>query len=184
MLEIGCVEGQVGRFARERNLFHELIGFEIHEPSSHKAQAWFDRVICADIEEFDLKQVPWVDAILIIDVLEHLVDPWSTFCRLVDRLEHGGYVILSIPNARHFRVWGNLVLKGRFDYEDFGVLDRGHLRFFALPNLLEMFEQNKLCVETMRRNMAPWGRRIHYASLGLLRDFATFQFVFKLRKKH
>lgn len=184
MLEVGCAEGLLAQMAVQWNLFTEMYGIELHPSSAEKAKQWYSAVFTSDIESFDLSQVPKADAIVCADVIEHLVDPWSTFSRFVQKLEDHGYFILSIPNARHVRVWGGLVFKGRFDYHESGVLDKGHLRFFALTNLEELFESNDLYIEKMVCNMAPKGRMINQLSLGLLREFFTFQYVFRLRKKY
>ena len=41
-----------------------------------------------------------LDLILCLDVLEHLVDPWSVVRRLSPLLAPGGRLIVSVPNIR------------------------------------------------------------------------------------
>ncbi len=184
MFELGCADGILGKVLREKNLFHEMYGIEIHAPSAEIAKPWYNRIFVSDIEGFDLSKVPEVNAILCADVLEHLIDPWSLLNKLTQKLHNNGYIILSIPNARHIRVWGGLVFKGRFDYQTSGVLDKGHLRFFTLANLKELFEKNNLFIDQVVCNMAPKGNLLNLLSLGLLKEFFTFQYVFRLRKKN
>jgi 2-polyprenyl-3-methyl-5-hydroxy-6-metoxy-1,4-benzoquinol methylase len=183
MFEIGCADGTLGKVAREINLFNEMYGIEIHAPSAEIAKPWYTRIFVSDIEGFNLSNVPEVDAIICADVLEHLIDPWSLLNRLTQKLHDNGYIILSIPNARHIRVWGGLVFKGRFDYQTSGVLDRGHLRFFTVANLKDLFESNNLYIDQVVCNMAPKRKLFNLLSLGLLKEFFTFQYVFRLRKK-
>ncbi|WP_208103072.1 hypothetical protein, partial [Escherichia coli] len=38
---------------------------------------------------------------------------------------------MSLPNVRHYSVVLPLLFGGRWDYEDAGLLDRTHLRFFT-----------------------------------------------------
>ena len=76
-------------------------------------------------------------------------------------------MILSIPNSRHVRVWGGLVFRGRFDYQERGVLDKGHLRFFALSNLREMFAESGLVIEKMIWRQALKGRLLGRISFGI-----------------
>lgn len=183
MFEVGCADGTLGKIMREKNLFREMYGIEIHAPSAEKAKQWYTRIFISDIEEFDLSHVPAVNAIICADVLEHLIDPWSLLSELTQKLQKNGYLILSIPNARHIRVWGGLVFKGRFDYQTSGVLDKGHLRFFTLANLKELFENNNLYIDQVVCNMAPKGKLLNLLSLGLLKEFFTFQYVFRLKRK-
>lgn len=184
MLELGCGDGNLGKISKDKNLFREMYGIEIHAPSAEMAKQWYTQIFTSDIEGFDLSTVPEIDAIICADVLEHLIDPWSVFNKLTQKLHNNGYIILSIPNARHIRVWGGLVFKGRFDYQTSGVLDKGHLRFFTLANLKDLFEQNKLIIDHIVCNMAPKGKLLNQLSLGLLNEFSTFQYVFRLRKKN
>ena len=68
--------------------------------------------------------------VLLGDVLEHLVDPAAALRGMHALLTPGGVVIASIPNVA---CWpARLALaRGTFDYADFGIFDRTHLRFFT-----------------------------------------------------
>jgi 2-polyprenyl-3-methyl-5-hydroxy-6-metoxy-1,4-benzoquinol methylase len=70
------------------------------------------------------------DAVLFLDVLEHLVDPAAVLAAALEWLRPGGVVLCSIPNVAHWRVRLAL-LGGRWDYQDSGLLDRTHLRWFT-----------------------------------------------------
>lgn len=183
ILEVGCAEGFLGQFITQNNLGSEIFGIEIHNQSGEKAKKWYRRIFIGNVESMDLSQVPDVDAIVCADLLEHLIDPWAVFSKLVGKLKSDGYFILSIPNARHIRTWFGLVFHGRFDYQETGLLDRTHLRFFTLANLKELFENNNMYIEKIIWNKAPKGEIANNITLGLLREFLTFQFVFRLRKK-
>jgi SAM-dependent methyltransferase len=70
-------------------------------------------------------------AVLLLDVLEHLVDP-VPLLRALARLDatHGGvHVIVSIPNISHVDV-GIKLLLGRWDLTTMGLLDDTHVRFY------------------------------------------------------
>lgn len=74
MLEVGCAEGELGRYSREHKIFEELVGIETRPAAAGRARQWYDAVYNADVEDFDCSLVPPVDAIIVADVLE-LVDP-------------------------------------------------------------------------------------------------------------
>ena len=50
----------------------------------------------------------------------------------------GGQVLACIPNIQHFSVLVNL-LRGQWQYQDEGLLDRTHLRFFTLQGVQDLF---------------------------------------------
>ncbi len=183
IIEVGCAEGLLGKYILQNKLCNEIFGIEIHNLAAEKAKKWYQRIFIGNVESMDLSQIPDVDAIVCADLLEHLIDPWVVFSKLVGKLKSDGYFILSIPNARHIRFWFGLVFHGRFDYQETGLLDRAHLRFFTMKNLQELFKNNSMYIEKIIWNKAPKGEIANYITLGLLKEFLTFQFVFRLRKK-
>ena len=76
----------------------------------------------ADLGEFD--------AILFLDVLEHLYDPWAVLRNAHGALRRGGAVFAVVPNIAHVSVVRRL-LRGQFDYQEHGTMDRTHLRWFT-----------------------------------------------------
>lgn len=92
------------------------------------------------------------DYIICADVLEHLRDPQGTLKRFIPCLKDDGHFIISLPNIRHFGVLMMLLLDGRFDYQDDGILDSTHLRFFTKDTAKEMIEEAGLFVEQLERN--------------------------------
>jgi 2-polyprenyl-3-methyl-5-hydroxy-6-metoxy-1,4-benzoquinol methylase len=79
------------------------------------------------------------DVIFFNDVLEHLADPEAALRATHDYLAAGGTIIASIPNVRHFSVVWPLIRRGEWRYEDSGIMDRTHLRFFTSKSMREMF---------------------------------------------
>ena len=70
------------------------------------------------------------DRILFGDVLEHLVDPGAVLEGVRRLLGPSGRVLISIPNVANWRLRWSL-LRGRFEYQDVGLCDRTHLRFYT-----------------------------------------------------
>ena len=58
--------------------------------------------------------------------------------RLARLVCDGGQILACIPNIQHYSVIVNL-LRGRWDYQDEGLLDRTHLRFFTLASIRDLF---------------------------------------------
>jgi SAM-dependent methyltransferase len=78
------------------------------------------------------------DVVLFMHVLEHLVDPWSVLRMARDRLSENGRVISLVPNIATWRIRKDLFFHGSFQYEDTGILDRTHLRFFTLTTAIDL----------------------------------------------
>jgi 2-polyprenyl-3-methyl-5-hydroxy-6-metoxy-1,4-benzoquinol methylase len=101
-----------------------------------------DQVVVGDaenIEAADLGIEPGtVDCLVYGDVLEHMVDPWSLLRRQAAWLRPQGMVLACIPNVQHWSMFMRL-LHGNWRYEEEGLLDRTHLRFFTLESISQLF---------------------------------------------
>ncbi len=101
---------------------------------------------CGNIENYEFAPDEKYDYILFGDVLEHLVDPYKLVDRLKGCLSDGGCIIASIPNIMNAGVIYEL-LHGNFTYQDSGILDRTHLRFFTLNEIKKLFTERGYEVE-------------------------------------
>ena len=62
--------------------------------------------------------------------------------------------MISLPNVAHADIALSLHL-GRFNYNDYGLLDRTHLRFFTLETIENLLEQAGLVAIDVRRVIRP-----------------------------
>jgi len=133
VLEIGCGAGATLGWLRQSGVARETIGVEIVAAAASQAEADVDKVHCLDFERQDLPAGHGeFDVILCLDVLEHMVDPWKALDRLViGYLKPGGTLVVSLPNVQHHSVVLPLLFRGRWRYQNEGLLDRTHLRFFT-----------------------------------------------------
>jgi len=133
-----------------------------------------------DVEQVSLPvDMEPFDCIVFADVLEHLRDPWGTMEQYLQRLKPGGYVVASIPNVRNFYLLYNLIVRGQWRYEDSGLLDRTHLRFFTRKEIMELFSVAGLEVEMVSENRERFSlkRRIFAAPLlALIPDLGVCQY--------
>jgi len=113
-----------------------------------------ERMITLNLDrEIPLGEGPF-DVIVYGDVLEHLVDPLRVLVELDRGLGPGGFVIISVPNIAH--LWIRLLLLvGRFDYLDRGILDHSHLRFFTERSMRAMLVDAGLSIERFTATPAP-----------------------------
>ncbi len=132
VLDVGCGAGGLGLLLKRRLDCH-VTGIEVHAAAAAVARTNLDRVLELDLEQATaLPCAPGeFDCIVCADVLEHLRWPARVLEGLRSYLAPSGVLIASIPNVRHAQVVIPLVLGGRWEYRDAGVLDRTHLRFFT-----------------------------------------------------
>ncbi|MBI5090846.1 MAG: glycosyltransferase [Candidatus Hydrogenedentes bacterium] len=139
VLDCGCGAGEFGRSLKMRGV-KEVVGIEVVERAWKIAKQTLDDAILGSIEEIELPFADgYFDCICFGDVLEHLVDPSAALRKVSRVLAPDGVIVMSIPNIRFYQTIEMLV-NGRWKYEDAGILDRTHLRFFAAPDMKEMVE--------------------------------------------
>lgn len=188
MLEIGCGAGSTLGFLKDQGLCDWAGGVEFIPEIAEQAQTRLDQVWIGDIERMDL-DIPErsLDVILCLDVLEHLVDPWSVVRRLDVLLKPGGCIVASIPNVRNSKVVFPLFWRGEWTYQDYGVLDRTHLRFFVRRTAIELMECSGLQVDFIDYLYQKMKRRrrrkiLSFLTFGLWREFAAVQFLIRAVK--
>ncbi len=134
VLDVGCGEGHVAAALVERGC--QVWGIEIDPEAAVAAQSSCEAVVVGDVAGVSHESLDGrtFDVILLLDVLEHVVDPLGALRHVTAWLAPGGKVIVSIPNVAHAAVRLAL-LQGRFEYSETGLLDETHLRFFDRRSL-------------------------------------------------
>ena len=144
-LDVGCGEGGVGRSLREAGAT-EVHGVEIMPAAAAVARETLDSVFAGRSRRRSRSGAlagPF-DTICCYDVLEHLVDPEAVLGQLRALAAPGARLHISIPNARHFSLVYDLVVRGTFGYTEFGHRDATHLRWYTRRDLVAMVERDGL----------------------------------------
>lgn len=145
ILEIGCGAGHTGWALKQGQKAMEVIGIELSEEAAFMAKRRIDLVLTGNVEEMILPfEKEQFDFIILGDVIEHLVDPWRIIHVLMEVLKPSGRIIATIPNVRNWKVVIPLVCKGQWHYQDWGLLDKGHIRFFTKESMRALFEKSGL----------------------------------------
>ncbi|MBK9249960.1 MAG: class I SAM-dependent methyltransferase [Ignavibacteria bacterium] len=185
MLEIGCAEGVMAQVAKGKFGMDEVVGVEYNEQSASVASNRLDKVICGNVETIELPfPENYFDVIICGDVLEHLIDPWETLKKLVIHLRIGGVVIVSIPNIAYWDVVRS-IMRDEFTYQDSGILDRTHLRFFTRSTIIALLHHAGLEVINEHRNTDVHRGQLWWRILtfGYHKNADVVQFVFTAQKK-
>ena len=166
VLDVGCGQGVLSRHIRAGGA-EFVCGIE---PESSHADAAsrmdYDEVFAVTVEEALDGPVHGMefDLIILADVLEHLIDPWTVAERLTQHLRPAGELMLSVPNVGSFVVIKQLLRYGDWRYDDSDMFDRTHLRWFGPRTLRELI---------VRAGLTPirWGAQLdlRWKSVGIRR---------------
>jgi len=139
VLDIGCGEGF---FAAELVLqANRVTGIDNHPaPTCPVFENYFaadlDNGIAPILQQLHGKRF---DRILLLDVLEHLKTPEQILRECRPSLKPEGSIVVSLPNAVNITARLKLLM-GRFEYEQRGLWDKTHLRFFTRKTARRLLE--------------------------------------------
>lgn len=154
VLEVGCSVGHVTEHLVSNG--NTVVGVEIDPDAADVARRFAAEVHVADLDRDPLDELvdgPF-DVVVFGDVLEHLRDPTAALDAAVRLLSPDGHVVVSIPNVAHADV-RLMLLEGRWDYQEHGLLDETHLRFFTRDGLRSLLAASGLTATDVERVTCP-----------------------------
>ena len=148
VLEVGAHTGFFSACLRAHGC--RVTALEVDPRAAAHAAANADRVVVGDVEDPTVRArlAGPFDVVLFMHVLEHLVDPWHVLRALRGMVAPGGRTIVLLPNVACWRIRKALFVDGAFEYEDTGILDRTHVRFFTLDSGRALLEASGYTVTT------------------------------------
>ncbi|AQR97836.1 methyltransferase domain-containing protein [Clostridium saccharoperbutylacetonicum] len=147
VLDIGCAQGRFGKTLKEMGC--SIYGIDIDEKAVEyaKKSGYYDEILIMDINNKSVddnkklkKMLNYFDVIIISDVLEHMSDPTNVILEFSKFLKEDGIILISVPNIAHISVLLNL-MNDKFNYQDVGILDNTHLKFFTKTSFIDWIEQ-------------------------------------------
>lgn len=186
VLEIGAAYGETLYYLKEKGLADEAIGVELFEDKKNKEKyKKIDRFIFGNINEIDFPEFEgYFDLILLPDVLEHIFDPKVALKKVHKYLKGDGEIIVSMPNIRHYSAFVNIFIKGDFKYEDSGIFDYTHVKFYCKKNIKELLESANfriLDTESSIKNFKgkSFAKTINNITFGFFEEFFSTQYFFR-----
>jgi len=181
VLEVGCGKGFVSERLKQQGCI--VTGIELNEEHAKRAERFCERLVVGNVESMKLDFKPnSFDVLLFGDVLEHLHNPEKVLRKLKASLNDNGLIVASIPNIGNWKIRLGLLL-GKFDYQDWGILDRTHLHFFTGKTARQLLE--KAGYRIVKKEFVP-SFPLPFLKSELARlnpNMFAFQFVFAARKK-
>ena len=189
VLEIGAAYGETLFYLKQNGIASEVVGVDIFEDAKNKQNYKpLDQFIFGDIEKIDLPEYfQHFDLILLADVLEHLFEPKSVLETLKKYLKEDGKIIISMPNIRYYSALYKIVFKGDFKYEESGIFDYTHVRFYCRKNIQDLLEtagykvlkQESSIINYQGKSIA---KLINLITFGIFEEFFSTQYFFVVRK--
>ena len=199
VLDIGCATGALGVEYKRRNPRARYIGVEYDAEAANVARGRLDEVFVADLDADPLpfadRIIPGhVDCLIYGDVLEHLRDPWGVLRAHAELLSGNGTVLICMPNQDHWS-FAERLLRGTWDYEEMGLFERTHIRWFSRASTARLLRGAGLVpVDTTPRvfdkaestafvdAMEPGLRRLGIDVADYRERAAALQFVWRARR--
>jgi methionine biosynthesis protein MetW len=131
VLELGCASGYLSSYL-ETEKKCRVTGLEADPVAVEIARTRCSEVHLVDLDDpaaLSVVRGPF-QVLLAAAVLEHLKTPEQLLRNLHSKLAPGATVIVSLPNVAHRSVRFNL-LRGKFEYADYGIMDRTHVHFYT-----------------------------------------------------
>lgn len=147
VLDLGCSSGLLAD--QSRAMGHHVVGVDLKElPGVGERTSAFFR---ADLNDGIPPEVGTdFDVVVAADVLEHLVEPAPLVSQVRAVLAENGVALFCVPNVAHWYPRFRSLL-GRFDYDQRGILDATHLRFFTRRSIRRLIERNGLEIRRIER---------------------------------
>ena len=148
VLDVGCSSGNFGEvlIKEKKCIVH---GIEIDEGDFKKAKHKLTKVFDYNVETDELDGLDRdYDYIFFGDVIEHLVRPVDTLARIRGYLKDDGKLLFSVPNMTNILV-RLMLLQGKFEYGQTGLLDQTHLHFYDYNFLQSVLNQAGFEIEVL-----------------------------------
>lgn len=142
VLELGCSTGYLTKKLKENNCVVDVL--EIDPDDLKKAKEFARSAFLGDLdnEEVFKTLTKKYDVIISSDVLEHLKNPDKVLKKFKSNLKANGRILISMPNIACWSMRRELFFKGNFEYQESGILDKTHLRFFTFNTIQKLIKQS------------------------------------------
>jgi 2-polyprenyl-3-methyl-5-hydroxy-6-metoxy-1,4-benzoquinol methylase len=186
ILEVGCGSGSTLKWLKKKYKNINTYGVELNTEAFKEAKKNCDFVLNLDIEKKEFYERQIFDLILILDVLEHLQNPWDFLDKIILKMHKESSLIICLPNVRHYKVLKQLIISAEWRYEKSGILDETHLRFFTHKSFERMLENKKLKIVKSKSYPVDFKsktRLFNMLTLSLFKDFFSQQYIYFIKKK-
>lgn len=145
VLDIGPGSGVIGKALQSQGIT-DISAVEIDSAAREHIKPYYRQVT----ESLASLEKGTFDAVLLLDVIEHIAEPEQFLSLAAEYLKPGGFVLVSVPNIAHWSVRFQLLF-GFFEYTNRGLLDRTHLQLFNRRRVVRL-EKNVTSLKAQEYN--------------------------------
>jgi 2-polyprenyl-3-methyl-5-hydroxy-6-metoxy-1,4-benzoquinol methylase len=172
VLDAGCATGILGKLCSGHNLI--INGIEENSDWARFAQPYYNEVFIGKLEDTPAGFLENYDIIVLADVLEHLPQSEKVLARICSLQKVGCIFIISVPNIANIWIRINLLL-GKFEYQERGILDKTHMRFFTYRSLKQLLSEVQLNLISSDVTPVPLGL---ISNFFIINKFGIFMYKF------
>ncbi|HVB91469.1 MAG TPA: bifunctional glycosyltransferase/class I SAM-dependent methyltransferase [Acidimicrobiales bacterium] len=192
ILDLGCSGGLLAEKLQEMG--HFVAGVDVTELENvHERTGMF---VKADLNGGIPPEVgKEFDVVLAADVIEHLMDPAKFLSEVKEVLSPDGLAIFCVPNIAHWYPRFRMTF-GLFDYDQRGILDRTHLRFFTRRSVSRLVKRQGYSIRRLQVVGLPldalgvsntkgrWLRLLDHLMLAVWPTMFGYQFIIEASLSH
>lgn len=154
VLDVGCGAGSLDLILAER-CRAEVVGIEPDSKRADLARSRGVEVHTGYLTRQIVSEIGRFDVVLLTDVIEHLPNPQGMLLLAREALRPDGAVVVSVPNVAHWSV-RLCLLRGRFQYLEWGIMDATHLRWFTADSIKSLLACSGFEVVQYRATAGIW----------------------------
>ncbi len=140
ILELGCASGYMTKIIKKLGQVDVVdVDKKMLQKASHSSRKSY--LGSLDDQKFLKTLTGKYDVIVAADVFEHLQNPEQCVQFLKSHLADDGHLIFSLPNIACWKIRKELFLNGFFEYQEIGILDKTHLKFFTYNSIQKWLKQ-------------------------------------------
>lgn len=165
VLELGSSTGYLTKIMTNNNCTVDVV--EIDKEDIMKAQDFARSVFLGSIEDEAItkKITESYDVVLAGDIIEHLARPDKFLQFIKTKIKPNGKLVLSTPNIACWEIRRDLFFYGQFNYQESGILDKTHLKFFTYHSIQALLNRSGFNIKKI------FSMEISYPFRGLILRF-------------
>lgn len=146
VLDVGCGTGVLAEVLKSRG--NLVDGISISEKELAIATDHLQKGFLYNLEEGLPANIPAnsYDYVVCSHILEHIVYPEKLLIGIKHVLKDDGSVIVALPNIMHYKARLQ-ILAGRFEYENAGLWDNTHVKWYTFTSAQLLLKNNGFKVE-------------------------------------
>ncbi len=140
LLDVGCGAGDNARILKDSGIVVD--GVTLSPTERDEAAPFCRRVVIHNLEKgLPAELSGRYDCVLCSHVLEHICWPERLLHDIRDRLAPGGLLVVGLPNMLFYKNrWR--ILTGRLEYEESGLMDNTHFRWYTFQSAQHLLARN------------------------------------------